>query len=87
MRYRIKNDINLEELEKFGFQNEYEDGEEYYGKYLDDNEHKLFVYKDDGEIIQGKFALIFGFDRVELDVNNIQDLINADLVEVIKEEN
>lgn len=85
MQYRLKNNVNHKELENFGFEREYEDGESYYGKYLDDNEHKLFVY-DDGEILQGKFILIFGFEPVELDKENIKDLIEANLVEEMEDD-
>ena len=78
---KIKDNVDLKELEKFGFEKEYDDGEYFYGKYLDDNIHKLFVYESDREVLQGEFILIFGFGLVELDENNIQDLIQAGLVE------
>lgn len=85
MQVKIKNNIDLNELTKFGYEKEYEDGESYYCKYLSDNEHKLFIY-DDRIIKQGKFVLIFGFSQVDLDTNNILDLIKADLVDYIEEE-
>ena len=77
---KIRDDVDLKELEKFGFEYE-EDGEKkYYCKYLPDNQHKLFIYEDDRKIRQGDFVLIFGYNEVELDESWIQDLIKADLV-------
>lgn len=77
---KIRDDVNLKELEKFGFEHEQEDGEKYWCKYLSDNQHKLFIYEDNREIKQGIFTLIFGYDEVELEEKWIQDLIKADLV-------
>lgn len=82
---KIKDNVNLKELEKYGFEYEYEDGESYWCKYLSDNVHKLFIYENDREIIQGKFQLIFGFARVELDEKWVDDLIKADLLEEAEE--
>lgn len=76
---KIRDDVDLKELEKFEFEYE-EDGEKYYCKYLPDNQHKLFIYEDDRKIRQGDFVLIFGYNEVELDERWIQDLIKADLV-------
>ena len=81
---KIKDNVDLKELEKFGFEYEEDEDEYYWCKYLSDNEHKLFIYEDDREIIQGRFQLIFGFGRVELDKKWIDDLIKADLVEVVE---
>ena len=78
---KIRDDLDLKELEKFGFEYEEEDGEKYWCKYLPDNQHKLFIYEDDREIKQGRFTLIFGYDEVELEEKWIQDLIKANLVE------
>ena len=47
---KIRDDVDLKELEKFGFEYEEEDGEKYWCKYLPDNQHKLFIYEDDREI-------------------------------------
>lgn len=77
---KIRDDVDLKELEKFEFEYEEEDGEKYYCKYLPDNQHKLFIYEDDRKIRQGDFVLIFGYNEVELDESWIQDLIKADLV-------
>ena len=77
---KIRDDVDLKELEKFGFEYEEEDGEKYLCKYLPDNQHKLFIYEDDRKIRQGDFVLIFGYNEVELDERWIQDLIKADLV-------
>ena len=82
---KIKANVDLKELEKYGFEYEYEDGENYWCKYLSDNTHKLFIYEDDREIIQGKFQLIFGFARVDLEEKWIKDLIKAGLVEKIND--
>ncbi len=76
---KIRDDVDLKELEKFGFEYE-EDGEKYWCKYLPDNQHKLFIYENDRKIRQGDFVLIFGYNEVELDERWIQDLIKADLV-------
>ena len=77
---KIRDDIDLKELEKFGFEYEEDDEEEYWCKYLPDNQHKLFIYEDDREIKQGRFTLLFGYDEVELEDKWIQDLIKANLV-------
>ena len=82
---KIKDEIDLKELEKFGYEYEEEDNEEWYGKYLDDYEHKIFIDIKDRMIKQGKFILIFGFEEVDLDENNIQDLIQAGYVEKVQE--
>lgn len=78
--YKIRTDIDLKELEKFGFEYEEEEGEKYWCKYLSDNQHKLFIYEDDREIKQGKFVLIFGYEEVKLEEKWIQDLIKEGLV-------
>ena len=77
---KIRDDIDLKELEKFGFEYEEDDEEEYWCKYLPDNQHKLFIYEDDREIKQGRFTLLFGYDEVELEDKWIQDLIKANLI-------
>ena len=77
---KIRDDVDLKELEKFEFEREEDDGEKYWCKYLSDNQHKLFIYEDDREIKQGRFTLIFGYDEVELEEKWIQDLIKANLV-------
>lgn len=77
---KIRDDVKLEELEKFGFEYEEEDGEKYWCKYLPDNQHKLFIYEDDRKIRQGKFVLIFGYEEVKLEEKWVQDLIKANLV-------
>ena len=77
---KIRDDVDLKELEKFGFKYEEEDGEKYWAKYLSDNQHKLFIYEDNRIIKQGKFVLIFGYDEVDLEEKWIQDLIKANLV-------
>lgn len=77
---KIRDDIDLKELEKFGFEYEEDDGEIYWCKYLSDNEHKLFIYEDDREIKQGRFTLLFGYDEVKLEDKWIQDLIESGLV-------
>lgn len=77
---KIRDDVDLKELEKFEFEREEDEGEKYWCKYLSDNQHKLFIYEDDREIKQGKFTLIFGYDEVELEEKWIQDLIKANLV-------
>lgn len=82
---KIRDEVDLKELEKFGFEYENEDNEYYWCKYLNDNEHKLFIYEDDREIIQGKFQLIFGFARVDLEEKWIKDLIQANLVEKVSD--
>ena len=51
--------------------------------FVGDNINKIFIMLD-REIKQGQFVLIFGFKEVDLDVINIQDLIKADLVEVVE---
>lgn len=78
--WKIRDDVDLHKLEKFGFEYEEEDGEKYWCKYLSDNQHKLFIYEDDREIKQGIFTLIFGYDEVELEKKWIEDLIQANLV-------
>lgn len=78
--YKIRADIDLKELEKFGFEYEEEDGEKYWCKYLSDNQHKLFIYEDNREIKQGKFVLIFGYEEVKLEEKWIEDLIKEGLV-------
>nr|DAW71677.1 MAG TPA: hypothetical protein [Caudoviricetes sp.]DAY02432.1 MAG TPA: hypothetical protein [Caudoviricetes sp.] len=77
---KIRDDVDLKELEKFGFEYEEEDGEKYWCKYLSDNQHKLFIYEDNREIKQGKFVLIFGYEEVKLEEKWIQDLIKEGLV-------
>lgn len=77
--YKIRADIDLKELEKFGFEYEEEEGEKYWCKYLSDNQHKLFIYEDNREIKQGKFVLIFGYEEVKLEEKWIQDLIKEGL--------
>lgn len=77
---KIRDDVDLKELEKFEFEYEEEDGEKYWCKYLSDNQHKLFIYEDDREIKQGRFILIFRYDEAELEEKWIQDLIKANLV-------
>lgn len=77
---KIRDDVDLKELEKFEFEYEEEDGEKYYCKYLPDNQHKLFIYEDDRKIRQGDFVLIFGYNEVELDERWIQDLVKEGLV-------
>lgn len=77
---KIRDDVDLKELEKFEFEREEDDGEKYWCKYLSDNQHKLFIYENDREIKQGRFTLIFGYDEVELEEKWIQDLIKANLV-------
>ena len=47
---RIKKDVDLKELEKFGFEYETDEDESYWCKYLSDNEHKLFIFEKDREI-------------------------------------
>ena len=74
---KIRDDVDLKELEKFGFEYEEEDGEKYWCK---DNQHKLFIYEDNREIKQGKFVLIFGYEEVKLEEKWIQDLIKEGLV-------
>ena len=81
---KIRDEVDLKELEKYGWEYERDEDEEYWCKYLNDNEHKLFLL-DNREIVQGKFQLIFGFARVELDEKNIEDLKQANLVEKVKE--
>lgn len=81
---KIKDEIPLKELEKFGFEYETDEDEEYWCKYLSDNEHKLFIYEDDRKILQGKFQLIYGFAMVDLDEKWIQDIIQAGLVEKVE---
>lgn len=78
--WKIRDDVDLKELEKFGFEYEEEDGEKYWCKYLSDNQHKLFIYEDNREIKQGKFVLIFGYEEVKLEEKWIQDLIKEGLV-------
>lgn len=78
--YKIRADIDLKELEKFGFEYEEEDGEKYWCKYLSDNQHKLFIYEDNRKIKQGKFVLIFGYEEVKSEEKWIQDLIKEGLV-------
>lgn len=78
--WKIRDDVDLKELEKFGFEYEEEDGEKYWCKYLSDNQHKLFIYKDDRKIRQGKFVLIFGYEEVKLEEKWIQDLVKEGLV-------
>lgn len=80
---KIKDNVDLKELEKFGFEYEEDEGEYYWCKYLSDNEHKLFIYEDNREILQGKFQLIYGFAKVKLEEKWIQDLIKAGLVEKV----
>ena len=77
---KIRDDVDLKELEKFGFEYEEEDGEKSWCKYLSDNQHKLFIYEDNREIKQGKFVLIFGYEEVKLEEKWIQDLIKEGLV-------
>lgn len=77
---KIRDDVDLKELENFGFEYEEEDEEKYWCKYLPDNQHKLFIYEDEREIRQGKFTLLFGYDEVEVEDKWIQDLIQANLV-------
>jgi hypothetical protein len=77
---KIKDDVDLKELEKFGFEYEEEDGEKYWCKYLPDNQHKLFIYEDDRKIRQGDFVLIFGYEEVKLEEKWIQDLVKEGLV-------
>lgn len=78
--YKIRADIDLKELEKFGFEYEEEDGDKYWCKYLPDNQHKLFIYEDDRKIRQGDFVLIFGYEEVKLEEKWIQDLVKEGLV-------
>lgn len=78
---KIREYVDLKELEKFDFKLEEECCEKYWCKYLPDNQHKLFIYEDDREIKQGRFTLIFGYVEVELEEIWIQDLIKANLVE------
>lgn len=77
---KIRDDVDLKELEKFGFEYEEEDGEKYWCKYLSDNQHKLFIYEDNRKIRQGKFVLIFGYEEVKLEEKWIQDLVKEGLV-------
>ena len=79
---KIKDNVNLKELEKFGFEYEEDEDEKYWCKYLSDMEHKLFIMNN-REIKQGKFQLIYGFKEVDLEEKWIQDLIKADLVEKV----
>jgi hypothetical protein len=81
---KIKEEVDLKELERFGFVYETDEDEEYWCKYLSDNEHKLFIYEDDRKILQGKFQLIYGFAMVDLDEKWIQDIIQAGLVEKVE---
>lgn len=81
--YKLKDKVKFEDLKQFGYQYEEEDGESWYGKYLDDNRHKLFIFEKDRIIKQGKFELIYGFARVELEEKWIKDLKDAGLVEKI----
>ena len=81
---KIKDGVDLKELEKFGFEYETDEDEEYWCKYLSDNEHKLFIYEDDRKILQGKFQLIYGFAMVDLDEKWIQDIIQAGLVKKVE---
>lgn len=77
---KIRDDVDLKELEKFEFEYEEEDGEKYWCKYLPDNQHKLFIYEDDRKIRQGDFVLIFGYEEVKLEEKWIQDLVKEGLV-------
>ena len=77
---KIRDDVDLKELEKFGFEYEEEDGEKYWCKYLSDNQHKLFIYEDNRGIKQGELVLIFGYEEVKLEEKWIQDLIKEGLV-------
>ena len=77
---KIRDNIDLKELKKFGFEYKEDDGEKYWCKYLPDNQHKLFIYEDDREIKQGRFTLLFGYDEVELEDKWIQDLTDANLI-------
>lgn len=83
---KIKDNVDLKELEKFDWEYEEDEGECYWCKYLDDNEHKLFILEN-REIAQGKFQLIYGFAPVELNEKWIKDIIQAGLVEKVGEEN
>ena len=83
---KIKDNVDLKELEKFGFEYIKIGNQEWYGKFLDDfNMHKLFVYPNDRVIKQSKLILTLNFREVELEEKYIADLREAGLVEETKE--
>lgn len=85
--YKLKDEVNLKELKKFGFEYDTKDGEddEWYERCVGDYEHKIFILLPSKEIVKGKFMLIFGYEPVELNEKDIQDLIDAGIVEEINE--
>lgn len=87
---KIKDDVDLKELEKFGFKHENTKGigiilERYC--YYDDCDQTIFIYVNDriivGEDISGSYFLGATIDNA-LDV--IYDLIKANLVEKIEDD-
>ena len=70
MQYRLKNNVNHKELENFGFEREYEDGESYYGKYLDDEavirDNPLFMILRLLQFCEVSSIALAGFDGYDM---------------------
>ena len=81
---KIKDNVDLKELEKFGYEQEYEYEEYLYAKYFEYSGTKIFIFPNK-EIVQGEFIIFFGYNEVELEKKFINDLIEAGLVEKVKE--
>ena len=81
---RIKPEVNLKELEKFGFD---EDLVNAIGKYVDNNDCEyniIYVMKNDKTIRLGHYQDEYGATDT-LNLDTLYDLITAGLVEKIEE--
>jgi hypothetical protein len=84
---KIKDKVNLKELEKYGF--EFDTSSGFYERKLDNNWWNIICVDEDKEIFEmreeiGYWTCIFS-DEECFNVKNIDDLIKADLVVKVEE--
>lgn len=80
--YKIREDVDLEELEKYGF--EFDTSSGFYERKIDDKWWNIICVDKDREIFEmteeiGYWTTTFS-DEEFFDTKNIDDLIKADLV-------
>ena len=85
--YKIREDVNLEELEKFGF--EFDTSSGFYERKMDNKWWNIICVDKDREIFEmteeiGYWTTIFS-DEEYFDTKYIDDLIKADLVVKVEE--
>ena len=85
MRLKIRNDIDLEELEKYGFEYRYIEGESYYLYYLHDNRTYITIGCKD-RIIGIPTSLMGDIPAYYIEnLGILYDLFEAGLIEKVEE--